>query len=251
MKEPMKDDPLMTYLLYLKLSYFKEHHLSLAKEAVEKNWTQLDFLSRLAEGETLRRKDRATQRRIAAARFPILKTLEQFNWTRPKKVNRPQVQNLFRLSFLKERGNVIFMGGVGLGKTHLATALAYEGCLCGHTTLFTTAIDIVNTLGAAQAVNRLKSELKKYLTPAILLVDELGYLPIDKNGADLLFQVFSERYETGSTIVTTNQAYKNWAKIFNNDATLTSAVLDRLLHHAETITLEGKSYRMKDQIEEP
>jgi DNA replication protein DnaC len=130
-------------------------------------------------------------------------------------------------------------------------ALAYEGCLCGHTTLFTTAIDIVNTLGAAQAVNRLKSELKKYLTPAILLVDELGYLPIDKNGADLLFQVFSERYETGSTIVTTNQAYKNWAKIFNNDATLTSAVLDRLLHHAETITLEGKSYRMKDQIEEP
>jgi DNA replication protein DnaC len=247
----MKDDALMTYLLYLKLSYFKEHHLSLAKEAAEKNWTQLDFLSRLVEGEALRRKDRATQRRLAAARFPVLKTLEQFNWTWPKKINRPQVQNLFRLSFIKERANVIFMGGVGLGKTHLATALAYESCLCGHTTLFTTAIDIVNTLGAAQAVNRLKSELKKYLTPSILLVDELGYLPIDKSGADLLFQVFSERYETGSTIVTTNQAYKNWAKIFNNDATLTSAVLDRLLHHAETITLEGKSYRMKDQIEEP
>ena len=246
----MKDDALMAYLLYLKLSYFKEHHLSLAKEAAEKNWTQLDFLSRLAEGETLRRQDRATQRRIAAARFPVIKRLEQFNWTWPKKINRPQVQNLFRLSFLKERGNVIFMGGVGLGKTHLATALAYEGCLGGHTTLFTTAIDIVNTLAAAQAVNRLKSELKKYLTPAILLVDELGYLPIDKSGADLLFQVFSERYETGSTIVTTNQAYKNWAKIFNNDAILTSAVLDRLLHHAETITLEGKSYRMKDQIEE-
>ncbi len=247
----MKDEPLMTYFLYLKLSYFKEHHLSLAKEAVEKNWTELDFLSRLAEGETLRRKDRATQRRIQAARFPIIKTLEDFNWTWPKKINRPQVQNLFRLSFLKDRTNVIFMGGVGLGKTHLATALAYEGCLGGHNTLFTTAIDIVNTLAAAQATNRLKSELKKYLSPAILLVDELGYLPIDKTGADLLFQVLSQRYETGSTIVTTNQAYKNWAKMFNNDATLTSAVLDRLLHHAETITLEGKSYRMKDQIEEP
>jgi DNA replication protein DnaC len=247
----MKDEPLMTYLLYLKLSYFKEHHLSLAKEAGEKNWTQLDFLSRLAEGETLRRKDRATQRRIQAARFPIIKTLEDFNWTWPKKINRPQVQNLFRLSFLKDRTNVIFMGGVGLGKTHLATALTYEGCLGGHNTLFTTAIDIVNTLAAAQATNRLKSELKKYLSPAILLVDELGYLPIDKTGADLLFQVLSQRYETGSTIVTTNQAYKNWAKMFNNDATLTSAVLDRLLHHAETITLEGKSYRMKDQIEEP
>ncbi len=247
----MNDDPLMTYLLYLKLSYFREHHQSLAKEAAEKNWTQLDFLSRLAEGEALRRKDRATKGRLQAARFPIVKTLEQFNWTWPKKINRPQVQNLFRLSFLKERGNVIFMGGVGLGKTHLATALAYEGCLSGQTTLFTTAIDIVNNLAAAQSANRLKSELKKYLSPAILLVDELGYLPIDKTGADLLFQVFSQRYESGSTIVTTNQAYKNWARIFNNDATLTSAVLDRLLHHAETITLEGKSYRMKDQIEEP
>ncbi len=247
----MNDDSLMAYLLYLKLSYFREYHQSLAKEASEKNWTQLDFLSRLVEGETLRRKDRATKRRIQAARFPIIKTLEQFNWTWPKKINRVQVQHLFRLSFLKDKANVIFMGGVGLGKTHLATALAYEGCLCGHTVLFVTAIDIVNTLAAAQSTHRLKSELKKYLNPDILLVDELGYLPIDKTGADLLFQVLSQRYETGSTIVTTNQAYKNWAKIFNNDATLTSAVLDRLLHHAETITIEGKSYRMKDQIEEP
>ena len=127
----MKNDQLMTYLLYLKLSYFREYHQPLAKEAVEKNWSQLDFLSRLAEGETLRRKDHATKRRIQAARFPVIKTLEQFNWTWPKKINRPQVQNLFRLSFPKEKANVIFMGGVGLGKTHLATALAYEACLAG------------------------------------------------------------------------------------------------------------------------
>ena len=146
---------------------------------------------------------------------------------------------------------MIFIGGVGLGKTHLATALAYEGCLAGYSALYTTAIDIVNTLAAAQSANRLKSEFKKYLAPEILLVDEMGYLPIDKTGADLLFQVFSQRYETGSTIVTTNEVYKKWIKIFNNDATLTSAVLDRLLHHAETITIEGKSYRMKDQIEDP
>ena len=247
----MKDDLLMTYLLYLKLSYFREHHQALAKEAVEKNWTQLDFLSRLVEGETLRRKDHATQRRLQAAHFPLVKTLEQFNWTWPSKISRPQVQNLFRLSFLKDKGNVVFMGGVGLGKTHLATALAYEACLAGHSALFTTAIDIVNTLAAAQSANRLKTELKKYLSPSVLLIDELGYLPIDKTGADLLFQVFSQRYETGSTLLTTNQAYKHWARIFNNDATLTSAVLDRLLHHAETITIEGKSYRMKDQIQEP
>lgn len=246
----MNNDQLMTDLLSLKLSYFREYHQSMAKEAAEKNWTELEFLSRLVEGEALRRKDHATQRRIQAARFPVIKTLEQFNWAWPKKINRPQVQNLFRLSFPKEKANVIFMGGVGLGKTHLATALAYEGCLAGYTVLHTTAIDIVNTLTAAQSANRLKSELKKYLSPQILQVDELGYLPIDKTGADLLFQVFSQRYETRSTIVTTNQAYKNWAKIFNNDATLTSAVLDRLLHHAETIIIEGKSFRMKDQIDE-
>jgi DNA replication protein DnaC len=247
----MKDDQLMTCLLYLKLSYFQEHHQALAQQAVEKNWTQLDFLSHLAEGETLRRKDRATQRRLQAARFPMVKSLEQFNWAWPKKINRTHVQNLFRLTFLKDKANVIFMGGAGLGKTHLATALAYEACLAGHSVLFTTAIDIVNTLAAAQSAQRLKAELRKYISPSVVLVDELGYLPIDKTGADLLFQVFSQRYETGSTIVTTNQAYKHWAKVFNNDATLTSAVLDRLLHHAETVTIEGKSYRMKDQIEEP
>ena len=247
----MKDDQLVTHLLYLKLSYFLEHHQALAQEAVEKNWTQLDFLSRLTEGEALRRKDRATQRRIQAARFPVIKTLEQFNWTWPKKINRPQVQNLFRLSFLKDKANVIFMGGAGLGKTHLSTALAYEGCLAGCTVPFTTAIDIVYTLAAAQSTHRLKAELKKYMSPSIVCIDELGYLPIDKTGADLLFQVFSQRYETGSTIVTTNQPYKNWPKIFNNDSTLTSAVLDRLLHHAETVIVEGRSYRMKDQIETP
>jgi DNA replication protein DnaC len=246
----MKDDELMAHLLYLKLTFFQEQHQALAQEAMEKNWTQLDFLSRLVEGEALQRQDRATQRRLQAARFPVIKTLEQFNWIWPKKINRAQVQNLFRLAFLKDKANVIFMGGAGLGKTHLATALAYAGCLAGHTVLFTTAIDIVNTLAAAQATHRLKAELKKYLSPSLVLIDELGYLPIDKTGADLLFQVFSQRYETGATIVTTNQPYKHWPKIFNNDSTLTSAVLDRLLHHAETVIVEGRSYRMKDQIEE-
>jgi DNA replication protein DnaC len=139
----------------------------------------------------------------------------------------------------------------GLELVEVGVGLAELGVHSGHTVLFTTAVDIVNTLAAAQSTHRLKAELKKYISPSTVLVDELGYLPIDKTGADLLFQVFSQRYETGSTIVTTNQAYKDWAKVFSKDATLTSVVLDRLLHHAETVTIEGKSYRMKDQIEEP
>jgi hypothetical protein len=117
--------------------------------------------------------------------------------------------------------------------------------------LFTTAVEAINTLAAAQAQHRLKAELKRFLAPRILVCDELGYLPIDKTGADLLFQIISGRYENGSTIITTNQIYKHWSRIFNHDSTITSAVLDRLLHHAETVIIEGKSYRMKDQIDPP
>ena len=211
----------------------------------------MQYLARIIEGETQRRQERQILRRLTAARFPVLKTLEQFNWTWPKKVNQAQVQNLFRLAFLNDKASVVFIGGVGLGKTHLATALGHAACLQGHTVLFTTAIEAINTLSAAQAQCRLKSELKKFLTPTLLVLDELGYLPSDKTGADLLFQIISGRYEKGSTVITTNQPYKNWARIFDNDATITSAVLDRLLHHNETVLLEGRSYRMKDQVPEP
>ena len=235
----------------LYLLFMAEHYQPLADEAARQQWTSVQYLARLIEGETQRRHDRQIVRRVAAARFPVIKTLEQFNWTWPKKVNQAQVQNLFRLAFLKDKASVMFIGGVGLGKTHLATALGHAACLQGHTVLFTTAIEAINTLSAAQAQCRLKAELKKFLAPTLLIVDELGYLPIDKTGADLLFQIISGRYEKGSTVITTNQTYKNWARIFNNDATITSAVLDRLLHHAETVLLEGKSYRMKDQEADP
>jgi len=235
----------------LYLLFMAEHYQPLADEAAHQQWTPVEYLARLIEGETQRRHDRQIVRRVAAARFPVIKTLEQFNWTWPKKVNQAQVQNLFRLAFLKDKASVLFIGGVGLGKTHLATALGHAACLQGHTVLFTTAIEAINTLSAAQAQCRLKAELKKFLAPTLLIVDELGYLPIDKTGADLLFQIISGRYEKGSTVITTNQTYKNWARIFNNDATITSAVLDRLLHHAETVLLEGKSYRMKDQVADP
>ena len=234
----------------LYLSFVLEQYPALADEAARQQWTPVQYLARLIEGETQRRQDRQIVRRVAAARFPVLKTLDQFNWNWPKKVNQAQVQNLFRLAFLKDKTSVIFVGGVGLGKTHLATALGHTACLQGHPVLFTTAIEAINTLSAAQAQCRLKAELKKFLAPTLLILDELGYLPIDKIGADLLFQIIAGRYEKGSTVITTNQPYKNWARIFNNDATITSAVLDRLLHHAETVLLDGKSYRMKDKLPE-
>ncbi len=243
------DERLRAELDYLKLTSIQDNYISLADEATGNQWSHIDYLDRLIEAEADLRRDRSIQRRIRLARFPVIKTLEQFQWSWPKKINRLEVQNLFRLHFIEEKANVIFLGGVGLGKTHLCTALGYAACENGHSVLFASAIDIINTLAAAQSTGRLKAELKKYLRPSVLLVDELGYLPIDKNGADLLFQVISQRYERGSIILSTNKPFKKWGEIFNNDTTLASAVLDRLLHHAVTITIGGTSYRMKDQIE--
>ena len=245
---PTADD-VDQYLRDLKLAFMAEHYRDLAQQAAHQQWAHLDYLGQLVEGEARWRQDRATHRRIRLARFPVIKTLDQFRWDWPTQINRELIQHHFTLSFLKEHINLFYLGGVGLGKTHLSIALGYEACLKGHSVLFTTAIDIINTLSAAKSTGRLKQEIKKYAKPALLLVDELGYLPIDKSGADLLFQVISARYEQGSTLSTSNRAFKDWPKIFNNDSTLTAALLDRLLHHAETVVIEGKSYRMKGKLD--
>ena len=236
-------------LSYLKLPYIREHYEPIAQIAARKQWTHVHYLSELIKEESNLKKDRTIQRRIRMARFPVVKTLDQFNWSWPKKINKPQIQNLFRLKFIENKTNVVFIGGVGLGKTHLASALGYQACLKGHTVLFTSAIDSINNLIASQKKGLLKLELKKYLKPDLLIMDELGYLPIDNKGADLLFQIISQRYEQGSIIITTNRVFKEWPKIFNNDSTLTSALLDRLLHHVEATLIEGDSYRMKEVAE--
>jgi DNA replication protein DnaC len=237
------------HLAYLKLCCIAEHYAPVANQAAQQQWSHVDYLAKRLEGEADLRRDRATQNRVRLARFPVIKTLDQFRWDWPTQINRLQVQNHFRLEFVRDKANLIFLGGVGLGKTHLATALGYIACLKGHSVLFTSAIEVINTLSAAKGAGRLKQDLKKYTKPALLILDELGYLPIDKTGADLLFQVISLRYEQGAIIMTSNRAFKDWPKIFNNDSTLTSAILDRLLHHAETVIIEGKSFRMKGQLE--
>lgn len=230
----------------LRLSFIREHHEDFIKRAAQQQWDHRALLARLVEGEAALRRERSIARRIRLARFPVKKTLDAFDWTWPKKINREQIMHLFRLNFVEQASNVVLIGGVGLGKTHLAIALGLRACEARYPVLFASAIDAVNTLAAAQATGPLKPALNRFLRPRLLILDELGYLPIDKTGADLLFQILSQRYENGSTVITTNRVYRKWPEIFNNDATLTSAVLDRLLHHAETVVIEGKSYRMKD-----
>ncbi len=247
----MKTDKkqLETNLTTLRLPFIQEHCRTLATTAARDSMAHLDYLAQLIEGEADLRADRAMARRIKAARLPVIKTLDTFRWDWPKQINRLQIQDLFRLQFVEDKANVIFLGLVGLGKTHLATALAYSACQRGMSVLFTNTIDVINTLSVAQKRGTLKVDLRKYTTHSLLVLDEQGYLPIDQHGADLLFQVISGRYERGSMIITTNKAFKQWASIFNGDATITSAVLDRVLHHAETVVIEGASYRMKDRIE--
>jgi len=247
----MSTDIMDGHTKYLKLGYVREHHAQMASEAARKHWTHGEYLQRLIEGEVASRQQRALERRIVLARFPVKKTLDQYRWDWPKKINEQQVRHLFRLGFVESKTNVILVGGVGLGKTHIGSALGYAACQAGHTVLFTTAMDAINNLVAAQATHKLKAEMAKYVSPQVLILDEIGYLPLDKAGADFLFQIISQRYERGSIILTTNKAYKQWPSIFSNDAGITSAILDRLLHQAETVVIEGRSYRMKDRVEDP
>jgi len=240
--------PRRSQLDYLKLTYFAEQDEVLAQEAAGKRWTHLAYLERLIEGEYQRRQARASERRVRAACFPQIKIVDDFDWSWPT-LNEPKVRHLFRLGFIEQKTNVVFLGPTGTGKTHLASALGYHACQRGHSVLFTTAVDIVNYLLEAQAAHRLRPALKKYLNPAVLLIDELGYIPLDKAGADLLFQVISHRYERGSLIITTNKVFKNWPETFNNDATIASAILDRLLHRSDAVVVKGRSYRMKDVVE--
>ena len=242
-------DDLTKHLIYLKLPYVRENYEAAAKSAARKQWTHVHYLSELIKEETNLRKDRTIKRRIRMARFPVVKTLDEFDWSWPKKINRAQIQDLFRLKFVEDKSNVVFIGGVGLGKSHLATAVGYQACLKGYSVMFASAIDVVNNLISAQRTERLKQELKKYQKPSLLILDELGYLPIDKAGADLLFQIISQRYEQGSIVITTNRVFKDWSAIFNNDSTLTSALLDRLLHHTDASVIEGPSYRMREVVQ--
>ncbi len=227
----------------LRLGYLLENARQSAEQAARNQTAHLKFLEQLIAGEIALRHDKSVQRRIHDARFPVIKTMAGWDWNWPAKLNRMQLEHLLTLDFLGSCTNVILLGPTGVGKTHLATALDHTACLAGYSVLFTAAIDVVNRLSAAETSRQLAREIKRYQSPRLLIIDELGYLPLDKRGAELLFQVISKRYEHGSIVITTNIAFKDWPRIFAGDATMTSALLDRLLHHAQTVPIEGDSYR--------
>ena len=244
------DTPLKEALAELQLTWILENHDVELADAARKNRTGEELLLRLLRGEVDARHARAIERRIREAKIKSARRLDDFDFSWPTEINRDHVRHVFTMGFLREKANVVFIGGVGLGKTHLAAALAREACFRRLPVLFTSAIDIVNNLVEAAARKALSSAIRRYAYPKLLVVDELGYLPFDKVGAEMLFQVFCARYEQASTIITTNRAYRDWSQTFANDLTITSAVLDRINHHCETVIIKGKSYRTKDVINE-
>lgn len=247
MTNPDPHAALREHLAELRLDQIAELYPEVLDEAARKNCSPLDVLVTLVAAEVTARRERALQRRIAAARLPKRKTLEEFDFAFPKRLPKQKVLRLFDCEFVAQHQSAVLIGPTGIGKTHLLTALGYTACERGVSVRFTRVVDMLNGLTAAQINGTLAKALKIYTTPSLLLLDELGYLPIDKRGADLMFQVVAARYEFGSIVITTNRAFRDWGKIFDVDNTLATAMIDRLMHHGEAVVIHGGSYRLKDR----
>ena len=217
---------------------------ALLAQTAQENLSQEAFLSRLLDNELTSRHDNRIKRLIHDAKFPAVKTLDAFDWAHPATIAKALLLKMTDLDFVHQKQHLIFVGPGGVGKTHLATALGFIACQQELRTFFTTAADMINHLVASQADHGLGRALKKFTVPKLLIIDELGYLPLDKQGRDLFFQVISKRAEAGSIILTTNKAFKDWGEVFCDNAVAT-AIAERLIEHGELIKIEGGSYRVK------
>jgi DNA replication protein DnaC len=246
-KNDDRDEALLRDLHALKLTRIAEIYRDVLNDASRKTSSTLEIIQTLIAEEVIARNERALKRRIRQARLPQRKTLEGYDFDFPNRIPKQRILRLFDCQFIEEHFCGVFIGPTGVGKTHFLTTLGYVACERGITVRFTRVIDMINVLTTAQLNGTLEKALRHYVKPSLLLLDELGYLPIDKRGADLMFQVVAARYETGSIVLTTNRAFRDWGKVFDVDNTLATAMIDRLMHHGEAYVIRGESYRMKDK----
>ena len=216
--------------------------------ATQKRWSPVVQLERLVQTELEARLHQRVERRLKDARLGRFKPLADFEWTWPTQIHRSTVERVFTLDFLTQRENVIIVAPNGLGKTMLAKNLVHQAILAGHSARFVTAADLILDLTSQDTARALQRRLRTYLRPSLIAIDEVGYLAYDAHAADLLFQVVSRRYEQKSLVVTTNLAFKHWDSVFPN-AACAVALIDRLTHHAEIISIEGESYRKREAEE--
>lgn len=236
-----------SYCQKLNLTRTPELLDSLAEEAAQKELSYTDFTEKLLETEAGAAYERRTRTILRFARLPYTKTLEEFDFSFQPSVDKKKVLELATLRFLDSGQNIILLGPPGVGKTHLAVSLGLRVAQAGLRLHFTTATEMMFRLRAGLINNTFDKRLKLYLTPSLLIIDEIGYLPLDQEEASLFFQVISKRYEKGSMILTSNKSYGEWGEIMGGDTTIASAILDRLLHHSTTINIKGESYRLKEK----
>ena len=233
------------HLKELRLPTCLREYESLARQCAQEGVDHVRYLLRLVELEMIDRERRLVERRIVSARFPVAKSLDAFDFLVIPSVNKPLVMDLARGGFIDRNENVIAVGNSGTGKTHLALGLGLAACQRGYTVLFTSAAALVNTLVECRDQQRLLRFQKQLLKVDLLIVDELGFVPLCKSGAELLFEVFSQRHERVSTIITSNLPFDEWTTVFGCQR-LTGALLDRLTHHVHVLTCNGDSYRLAD-----